>query len=203
MDKIVANIITKSNKIDFEFKYNKCKSMEDIDIKLPTLIIGFENAKKYIENFDILKKSYPEQNIWWTFLKTEKRVDYDKDIKYFNDVIIKKIIENIKYQLCDIATMNKDDKMNLWNFLLSDRNKLIYNDFNKFLFIYDNEKNTVFGLSLTTCRFCGVDTKNLCDKIFKNPFNKEIIDFNTIPTIVKKNVQNNIHNLLALCEYFD
>ena len=78
MQKSVANIITNSNKIDFEFKYNKCKSLEEIDVSLPTLIIGYNNAKRYIKNFNILNKAYPEQKIWWTFLKTEKRVDYDE-----------------------------------------------------------------------------------------------------------------------------
>ena len=78
MQKPVANIITNSNKIDFEFKYNKCKSLEEIDVSLPTLIIGYNNAKRYIKNFNILNKAYPEQKIWWTFLKTEKRVDYER-----------------------------------------------------------------------------------------------------------------------------
>lgn len=203
MKKIIANIITKSNKIDFDFNYNKCKSMEEIDSSLPTFIIGYENAKKFIRDFDILKKSYPEQNIWWTFLKTEKRVDYDNDIKNFNDIIIKKIIEKVKYQLCDIVTMNKNDKKKLWDFILSDNKKIIYNDFNKFLFIYDKENSIVLGLSLSTCRFCGVDTKSLCERIFSIPSNKEIIDFNIIPTIVKKNIQTDVHNLLALYEYFE
>lgn len=203
MKKIIANIITKSNKIDFDFNYNKCKSMEEIDISLPTFIIGYENAKKFIRDFDILKKSYPEQNIWWTFLKTEKRVDYDNDIKNFNDIIIKKIIEKVKYQLCDIITMDKNDKKKLWDFILSDNKKVIYNDFNKFLFIYDKENNVVLGLSLSTCRFCGVDTKSLCEKIFSISSNKEIIDFNIIPTVVKKNIQTDVHNLLALYEYFE
>lgn len=66
--------------------------------------------RSLLEILIFLKKSYPEQNIWWTFLKTEKRVDYDNDIKIFNDIIIKKIIEKVKYQLCDIVTMNKNDK---------------------------------------------------------------------------------------------
>lgn len=56
MKKIIANIITKSNKIDFDFNYNKCKSMEEIDSSLPTFIIGYENAKKFIRDFDILKE---------------------------------------------------------------------------------------------------------------------------------------------------
>ena len=110
MQKPVANIITNSNKIDFEFKYNKCKSLEEADASLPTLIIGYNNAKKYIKNFNILVKAYPEQKLWWTFLKTEKRADYDDDIAKFNETVINEHIKDIKYSFIDVIKLRLSEK---------------------------------------------------------------------------------------------
>ena len=56
MQKVLANVITDLTRIKFDIKVNKCKSMDEIDKSLPTLIIGYKKAKKYIKDFNILKK---------------------------------------------------------------------------------------------------------------------------------------------------
>lgn len=198
----VANIITTSNKIDFGFKYNKCKSLEEIDNTLPTLIIGYNIAKDNIKNFSLLRKEYTEQKIWWTFLKTEKRVDYDKDLSNFNSVIINEIVKDIKYQLIDVINLKKEEKESIWKELLSNKNKIIYNYFNKMLFIYINENKKVYGLPLTTCRFLGNDTDKIIKKLKKNLNNYFINDFNNITVDIRRKLDNNIHYLVVLSEYF-
>ena len=52
MEEALANIITNSNKIKFDLPVNKCKDISCRDETLPTLIIGYENAKKYIQGFN-------------------------------------------------------------------------------------------------------------------------------------------------------
>ena len=64
------------------------------DLTKPTLFVGIENAKKNIKDFSILEKKYGE-NIFWTFKKTEKRVDFEEDINHFYDYIIYNISNNI------------------------------------------------------------------------------------------------------------
>ena len=108
--------------------------------------------------------------------------DFNIDIECnFNDI----------YDMIDRASL-----------LTSDKDKLFYNHFNKFLFIYDKELNKVFGLSLSTCRYLGCDTSGLLDKIANIPNNKIIGDFNCYPNEIKRKLQDNIHYMLPLYEYF-
>lgn len=202
MQKPVANIITNSNKIDFEFKYNKCKSLEEIDLSLPTLIIGYNNAKKYIKDFNILKKAYPEQKIWWTFLKTEKRTDYDEDIVQFNEVVINEHVKDIKYSLIDVINIDFNEKKKIIRYFLSDDKKIVYNYFNKFLFTYSKKYKIVWGISLATLRFCGVNTNKLLNRIYNNTNNTRVSDLNNIPFSLRKQIGDNIHYELSLYEYF-
>ena len=44
----VGNIVTSSKKIDFE-NFKICRKIDNIDRDLPTLIIGWENVKKFME----------------------------------------------------------------------------------------------------------------------------------------------------------
>ena len=46
MEEALANIITNSNKVKFDLPVNKCKDISCRDETLPTLIIGYETAKK-------------------------------------------------------------------------------------------------------------------------------------------------------------
>lgn len=202
MQKSIANIITNANKVDFDYKFNKCKTLEEIDTSLPTLIIGLENAKKYIKDFNILKKEYIEQNLWWTFKKTEKRAIYDIDIVNFNNMVIDFLVKDVKYSLIDIVNLDKTKKYKVIKYLLSNEDKLLYNYFNKFLFIYSSEHKIVWGISLTTLRYCGIDTNKLLGKIYKNKNNRQIIDIDVIPLSVKKITYNDIHKQVALYDYF-
>lgn len=202
MQTSIANIITSSNKIEFDFKYNKCKSMEEVDKSLPTLIIGLENAKKYIKYFDILKKEYQEQNIWWTFSKREKRAIYDIDIYNFNKTVIEKLLSDIKYELIDVINLSKYECRNFIKYLFSDKNKLIYNYYNKFLFIYDKNKQIVYGVSLITLRYFGKDTNKWLSKIYNNKNNQQVLDINVIPLNLRKTLFNDVHKQVVLYDYF-
>lgn len=199
----MLNILTNSNKLDFIFKYNKCKSMEEIDSSLPTLIIGYNNAKKYIKNFNILNKAYPEQKLWWTFLKTEKRAEHDEDIANFSKILINEYIKNVKYSLIDIINLTFKDKKKILNYLMnSDDKKLIYNYFNKFLFVYSKKYQTVWGVALSTMRFCGIDTDKHLNRLYDNNNNTKITNLNELPFLIKKETDDNIPYQLALYEYF-
>ena len=60
----------------------------------PILVIGLNEAKKLKEDFCILEKEL-DKDLFWTFGKTEKRNDHEKDIDKFYEYILNKEIENI------------------------------------------------------------------------------------------------------------
>lgn len=202
MQNATANIVSTSNRVDFGFKFNKCKSMEEIDKSLPTMVIGYKLAKETIKGFNILTKCYPEQNVRWTYLKTEKRTDYDKDLNAFQNNVIKDITNKVKYKLVDVIKLNTEEKEIIWKKFLSDNKKTIYDYYNKFLFVYVKEENIVYGLPLTTCRYLGKNTDKILNKMRKNENNTFIYDFNEIPAEIRKKLEADIHYLVALNEYF-
>lgn len=204
MQKPIANIVTDTLKARFDIKVNKCKSMEDADKSLPTLIIGLENAKKYIQGFNILQKEYKEQKVWWTFLRTERMTDYQEDLQTFYNIAIKYAVENVNYEYVDALECGYKRTKNILKYLFSSNDeKLGYIDNNSnFIFIYSKKYSKIWGFSLSTMRFYGIKEKTI-DRIIKKTHNIEIIkDFSAIPYKVRRIVGDKLHHNIILYSYF-
>lgn len=200
--KSIANIVTNSKKVNFNLSYNKCRDLSEIDESLPTLIIGFENAKKTIRNFNILKKHYPEQNLWWTYGRTERMSDYIDDTRHFENIAIEKITDSVAYSNIDVINESPVRKMRMLRYLMSDDKKIVYSHYGKILFVYSPRYKTVWGLSLLTMRYFGYDPKKMLSFVFKNKNNSYINDLNEIPVSVKRDYRYDIPKQIVLYEYF-
>ena len=69
----IANIVTRSKKHGFGEEFNVVADCSEIIQGLPTLIIGLNEAKKCIPEFNILRKMYDDGKLWWTYKKTERK----------------------------------------------------------------------------------------------------------------------------------
>lgn len=202
MENKLANIVTTSTKIKFDLPINRCKTLEDTDKSLPTLIIGYEMAKKSVGNFNILEKHTNGTNIYWTFKRNERGVDYEDDLKAFYKTVVLDFCEEVKYQLLNFFTLNIKTVKKLINFAKSDDKKLIYVENNRFLYVYCEKYNTVLGFSLSTAKFFGINPSKIV-KLFKNNANNRFIsDFSIIPYEIKYIIGEKIDKYLALYEYF-
>lgn len=202
MENKLANIVTTSTKIKFDLPINRCKTLEDTDKSLPTLIIGYEMAKKSVDNFNILEKHTKGTNIYWTFKRNERGVDYEGDLKAFYKTVVLDFCEEVKYQLLNFFTLNIKTVKKLINFAKSDDKKLIYVENNRFLYVYCEKYNTVLGFSLSTAKFFGINPSKIV-KLFKNNANNRFIsDFSIIPYEIKYIIGEKIDKYLALYEYF-
>ena len=75
---ILGYIVSKSKVSDILPYIKVVNSFNLIEDKTkPILIIGLEEAKKRASSFSILEKRLSD-NVFWTFGKREKRVDYEK-----------------------------------------------------------------------------------------------------------------------------
>lgn len=201
--KKIGNVLVSSLDYKVDDCYNKFLTLSNIDNNLPTMIIGLENAKKYIDGFSIFKREYWNNMLWWTFSKYEKRSDYDKDIQKFYEVCINNIINNIKYFNININELTYNKIKNFIKYIKNNNKKNYYIDNNKFVFIYDIEKTkNIYGISLNTCAFYGVNKQNILNLIASNINNIQIKNFYDIPNSVRKIVNDEIPNELALLEYF-
>lgn len=198
----LANIVTASNKINFDLPVNKCKDINGVDYSLPTLIIGYEIAKKNIEGFNILKKFYPKNNIYWTFKRTERGVDYESDLEKFYATVIYDYCDKFSYTLIDFYNVNFKVAKKLIEFARSDIDKLIFNENNRFLYVFCEKYKTVFGFSLSTSKFFGIQRQKIVNLFKGNSHNKFIYDFTNIPYKVKLIIGEKIDKYMVMYNHF-
>ena len=146
------------------------KDLEEIDDPTkPFLVIGYNEAKSLVENFDILNKQLDE-GVFWTFSKTEKRNDHERDINNFYNYIINNIYNNIKYYYINILNIKYNKFKKLYNILLYSSNKnYIYFSKNMIYVFYDNKN--IIGLSLDIINYIGLSSDKILNKLKTNKNN--------------------------------
>jgi hypothetical protein len=160
----------------------------------PVLLVGIENAKKNIKNFSILNKKVND-NLFWTFKKTEKRVDFENDINYFYNYIIYNITRDIKYYYINILKLKYNKIKKLYNILFSGEKNYIYISNNMLYVLYNG---SVLGISLSILEYVNVDTKKIFKKLYSNENN--IICTNASDCV--KSIKAEIGNKKYVVPYF-
>lgn len=183
----IGRIITK-NKLESSTLFDITSSLKKVNDDIPTLIIGWNNAKTiYGDNLDILDKKI-SKNLYWTFSKREKRNDYENDITLFYKKVIDSIYEKVKYTYLDFLLYNNNKLLSFINFMKNDTiKKIIYIKDN---FIYISYGTDVYGILLDNILYLGYDKKDFLEQIKSN--NIVITDDNFLDNNVKKNINNNI-----------
>lgn len=171
----VSNIVT-TDKLptwvtEHSFVYS---SLEEITNTLPTLIIGWDITKSNYPNTSILDKKISD-NLYWTFKLSEKRGEFEHDIKSF----IKKSYDDL---ISKIKTYNIDPlfyKVNSTELFLKKINNLSgstgYLCDNKVLYIYRDNK--IFCVDIELLRFINFDSELVVEEYTKigNLLNTTII----------------------------
>lgn len=163
--------------------YNYDKINEIILLNKPMIIIGYENAKNfYGKDFNILNKNIRKDNIFWTFGKREKRIDFETDLEYFYNFILKNVNKTVKYTYINVLKLSFNKAKKLINLIYSDEKKYIY--INKdMIYIYMN--NNIMGISIKVLEFIGINIEKVFLKIKSNINNKIATNYK-IPYNIKK-----------------
>lgn len=195
----IANIVTHSKKHGFGDEFNIVGSCCDIIDGLPTLIIGVNEAKTCIENFNILKKTYDNGDLWWTYKKTERKCDYDDDTEAFTKYAINRFKSSIRYEYIDLLNYPLDRIKKLIRYIDSnERKKIMASRNGDFLFIYSEKYRIVFGLSLSFCEYCGIKKEKVINRIKKNRNNRFCYGFSNVDLLVRNMIGNDTHCLVPL-----
>ena len=161
----VGNIVTSS--IIKEDNFKICKDLDSINHDLPTLIIGWSNAKELIrEEISIIHKKIND-NLYWTFSPKERKVDYDKDIINFKKRCYNKIGNNIPYVYLDIlhGKLHINKRIIQKIYTLSDA--VSYVSKNNMLYIFG--ENIIFGVDLNMCELIGINKEKIIERIENIP----------------------------------
>lgn len=200
---IANSIIQDRTKLPYNKLINNCSTKEDIISSIPTIIVGYKYAKENIENFSILKKWYPEQNVFWTFGKTERRTEYNDDIIYFYNFCINLIKNNKKYKYFDILSEKFNSVKNLINLIRESKSVTIYNNGDKFLFIHAYNSDVVIGISLDLCEYVGINKEKVLVKIKSMRNTKMINSILHFDKNIKKEIYKKEYLVPIFYEYFN
>ena len=107
-------------------------------------------------------------NVSWTFDKVERRNEYERDLKAFNDSLIKTINKNIKYEFFNIYIEPISRIKKLISFIKSPKIKYIY-IFNDHIYMYYN--NIVYGISLSDIQYLGINKNRILRLLSSNSSN--------------------------------
>ena len=155
----IGRIISNKENIDTLDFVDVTKNIGSIDNFIPTLIIGKKKAEEIYgkENIKVLDKKITN-NVSWTFDKVERRNEYERDLKAFNDSLIKTIKKNIKYEFFNIYIEPISRIKKLISFIKSPKIKYIY-IFNDHIYMY--YKNIVYGISLSDIQYIGINKNRI------------------------------------------
>lgn len=180
----IGNIITKS-KLEISSFFNVTSGFNNIDINIPTLIVGWGEVKVLFPDQNILE-SQITNNISWTFSKREKRHQFEKDIVNFTSSAIKKVNENVKYSFFNFILASQDKRNRFISYVQAGNCSLYYNS--RFLYVYNIKDSHTIGISLTDLEYIGINTEDFICILTKN--NNNIICDNL------KCVDANSYNLI-------
>lgn len=165
----IGRIISNKENIDTLDFVDVTKNIGSIDNFIPTLIIGKKKAEDIYgkENIKVLDKKITD-NVSWTFDKVERRNEYERDLKAFNDSLIKTIKKNIKYEFFNIYIEPISRIKKLISFIKSPKIKYIY-IFNDHIYMY--YKNIVYGISLSDIQYLGINKNRILRLLNSNTSN--------------------------------
>ena len=157
---MIANIVSK-NSINISQDFNVVESMDNIINGLPTLIVGVDLTESLYPDFDILDRCI-EENMYWTFKKTEKRDNFNQDLDWFITKVYTDLIKKVNYVYIDMIQYKKQTLIKIVRKIYSLKNivTFIHNDM---VYLYGD--NIIFGLDLKLYKYMGMNVIKLKDKI--------------------------------------
>lgn len=170
----IGQVVTKSKTLPI---VDYVKTIADYeDNGMPTLIIGKNKAESIFgkDQVKVLDKKIKD-NVYWTFAKNERRVDFEADIEAFNNIIVNKLKKSVKYVYYSIFTENTERTKKFIDWLYNGKKKIIY-IYEKHLYMYAPKTDTVFGISLNDIEYTGKDPEMVLEKIKANKNNIIIYD---------------------------
>ena len=188
----IGNIVS-SSKIN-EDNFKLFDEIESVDNSLPTLIVGWNKTKEIFgDKISILNKKISD-NLYWTFLPTERRVDYDDDIIIFKKVCYDNFGSELSYVYIDPIHDKPQKIKKILKKIYSLSESISYFTDKNMLYILG--ENIIFGVNLEITEFIGIKTDRILTRVI-GLRNSILIDneiFNRCKEFIKK-LDNN-HKLV-------
>lgn len=194
----IGRIITKNKNINTLDFVDVTDNFGSIDNFVPTLVIGKKNAEDFFgkHNIKVLDK-HINDNVIWTFDKTERRNEYENELLKFNSNLIKNINKKIKYEFFNFFIEPHSRVKKLLRFVKSNNDKYIYIN-NKHVYMYFNDK--IHGFSLTDIEYMGVSKNKVLTLLKSNEHNHIVYNKDFLSQKMRNLIKDN--NILVPYFYF-
>lgn len=155
-----GNIVSPTE-ISVSDDFNVVKSMDLTIQGLPTLIIGWDYIKKTYPDYNIITRKLDE-NLYWTFKKTENRGQHEEDIYNFIKNTYNSLVKELEYIYIDPILYNKKKIKKIIRKITSVSMRFTYLHENV-VYIYGD--GFIFGIDLSIIEFIGLDKDKIINKI--------------------------------------
>lgn len=202
MQRKLGNIVDVNENNKYGTMFNRVSSYGDIIEGIPTLIIGMDTAKEVLPNFSILNRL--NGDVWWTFSKRERRGDNIEDIRKFKEKVLKRHLSKVKYEYVNFACYPLGKLKKFIRYLNGNDKKLcLLTKDSRFVFIYSERYNTVWGLSLSLCDYIGICRKKVVKRIRWNKNNRFMNGISFADGDIRKIIADDTHLILPALSYFE
>jgi hypothetical protein len=134
-------------------------SIVNCDTKIPTLVVGYNFVKELCSNVSVLNKNIGK-NLYWTFSKRERRIEYEKDIIEFNKTVRLFADKYNPYEFIDMISGSSSDIGDLFMTLCESCKKIVYKT-DKMLYVYIPLKRKTIGISLDETRYMSMNDESV------------------------------------------
>lgn len=141
----LGNLIPYSPYNDYTH-FNVYDSLEEVNPELPTLIVGWENVKRFydVDRIDPLER-YFDEDIFWTFAEEEERKYHELDKVHFLEHCYGKLIEGVEYVAVDPIQRRFGSLKRIYHKISSSSFVTTYKYFNTVYILADN---VIFGFDI-------------------------------------------------------
>lgn len=186
----LGRIITKLENIDTIDFVDVTNDFSSIDDCIPTLVIGKKNAEDFFgkDKIKVLDRRITH-NVSWTYSKTERRNEFENDLKSFNNNLIKLLNKKIKYEYFNIFTEPLSRIKKLLNFIKTNKK-------DKYIYITDNHiymyyQSMTYGISLNDISYVGINVNKILKIIKGNQYNHIINNEDFLSKKMRQIIKNN------------
>ena len=201
MQRKLGNIVDANEKNKYDPMFNRVSSYSDIIEGIPTLIIGMDIAKEILSDFSILNRL--NGDVWWTFSKKERRSDNVEDIRKFKEKVLKMYLSKVKYEYVNFTCYPIDKIKKFIRYMKGGDKKLcLLTKDSRFIFIYSEKYDIVWGLSLSLCDYIGICRKKVVKRIRENKHNIFMNGISFADADIRKIIGDDTHLILPALSYF-
>ena len=144
----IGNIISEEH-IKVNNLFSISKSINDLNIEIPTLVIGIDNIEKLNIKFSYIDRKINE-TLFWTFSKKEKRTLFEEDLFYFLEYCYNNIKKSKEYIFIDLITNDKSYLIKTFDTINNSSNIVSYlHDDMLYILINDN----ILGFNTNQLKF--------------------------------------------------